>query len=103
MVSMNLKPIRGALEKFGDDMQVDILIEEMAELTKALIKSRRAGNGYRTRSVLEETADVTICLASLKMTMEKGLNSLAGVDPLLQEHIDNKLFRLEQRLLGDEC
>jgi NTP pyrophosphatase (non-canonical NTP hydrolase) len=101
MVTMNLKPIRAALEKFGANMQTDILIEEMSELTKAIIKSRRGGAGYRTHSVLEEVADVMICIESLKMVLETGLVSLGGIDQLLQEHIDEKLARLDQRVLGD--
>jgi len=46
---------------WGGDMQLDILIEEMAELTQAILKARRY-NVTWSRAVLEEIADVSICL-----------------------------------------
>jgi alcohol dehydrogenase class IV len=60
------------VERFGANGQEDIAIEEMAELTKALIKMRRAVKGESSLSslearenVIEEIADVTIMLEQL--------------------------------------
>lgn len=101
MYKINQVPIRAALDKFGPTFQVDILIEEMAELTKAIIKARRAGNGYRTRSVVDEIADVRICLESLTLVLDdEGETSLAGIAPMVQAKIDEKLLRLDQMVLG---
>lgn len=50
------------IDKYGIEMEKDIAIEEMSELTKALIKNRRFGE---SRNVHEEIADVLICLAQL--------------------------------------
>lgn len=50
------------IDKYGIEMQKDIAIEEMSELTKALIKNRRYGE---SRNVHEEIADNLICLAQL--------------------------------------
>ena len=41
-----------AINLFGEEVQKDILIEEMVELTKAIIKFRRKDNGRSTRSSL---------------------------------------------------
>lgn len=55
-----------AINKFGIDHQVDKAIEEMAELTKALIKERRENNMY-SDEILDEIVDVSIMIEQLKM------------------------------------
>ena len=59
---------------YGIDSQMDMAIEEMAELTKALLKFRRAGKAEETstrvmsdilENVMEEMADVQIMLDQL--------------------------------------
>lgn len=52
-----------ALNKFGEQNQKDIAIEEMAELTQALLKERRG----RESNVAEEIADVQIVLDQMKL------------------------------------
>ena len=52
-----------ALNKFGEQKQKDMAIEEMSELTQALLKERRG----RESNVAEEIADVTIVLDQLKL------------------------------------
>jgi len=54
-----------AWEHWGPDAQTDVLIEEMSELTKSLIKSRRCGVEFSPQ-VIEELVDVQICLDQLK-------------------------------------
>lgn len=82
----------------GEDNQVDHLIEEMAELTKALMKARRYGHDYRTHPVIEEVADVLICIETLKIILQKDLMKEGGVKALLSEEIDRKMTRLMKRL-----
>ena len=53
-----------ALNKWGKDLQLIMGIEEMAELTKALIKDIRGKPNYD--NILEEIADVEIMLTQLK-------------------------------------
>ena len=50
-----------ALNKFGEANQKDMAIEEMAELTQALLKERRG----RESNVAEEIADVKVVLDQL--------------------------------------
>jgi NTP pyrophosphatase (non-canonical NTP hydrolase) len=59
-------------ENYDIDKQVDVLIEEMAELTKALLKNRRAQNGHTdtpvghtVQNIIEEIADVQIMLLQI--------------------------------------
>ena len=69
MINENaIRILNQALNKYGAETQENILIEEMSELTKALLKYRRAGknNEYNLRecenNIIEEIADVEICL-----------------------------------------
>ena len=53
-----------AMDKWGRELQIIMGIEEMAELTKALVKHLR-GKG-NSDDILEEMADVDIMLGQLK-------------------------------------
>ena len=60
------------LEKFGEDSQIDVAIEEMSELTKELVKYKRSKIHFREKqatsraSVVEEMSDVFFMLEYLK-------------------------------------
>ena len=58
--------LQSAINTYGPEHQVDMAIEEMAELTKALLKMRRdkSSGDYNVR---EEIVDVQIVLDQLKM------------------------------------
>lgn len=75
------------IDKYGTEMQKDIAIEEMSELTKALIKNRRYG---KFRNVYEEIADVLICLAQLI--------SMFNCEEEVDTWIYYKLNRIKERL-----
>lgn len=76
-----------AVETYGAGPQIDMMIEEMSELTKALCKYRRAPTGRTFDDVLEEMADVQIML-----------NQMALVFGDFNEEEIAKLERLEERL-----
>ena len=59
-----------AWKKYGHKHQLNILIEEMAELTKAILKARRSKKTY-TKKVIEELADVKICTDQLKWHLKR--------------------------------
>ncbi len=90
---------------WGRDTQLDILIEEMAELTQAIIKARRC-NMIWNPAVLEEIADVTICLEqidtilkALPTDIDRKTNRPIGYLIDIVEVIKvGKLERLEERL-----
>ena len=77
-----------ALDKFGVDAQDDIAIEEMSELTKAIIKNRRYRNEQTYDSICEELADVFIMMEQVLMSLDKAK---------VQKYIDSKLDRLKSR------
>ena len=88
--------LEAAVKTFGNAAQVDMMIEEMSELTKALLKWRRAAmiDGDNTEekynAVLEEMADVQIML-----------NQMALIFGDSTEYEIAKLERLEKRIAGD--
>ena len=52
-----------AISRYGKDKQVYIALEEMAELTKELIKDKRGYDNYE--QIVEEIADVEIMMQQL--------------------------------------
>ena len=89
---MNKEILQKAIETYGVESQVDVCIEEMSELTKALIKDRRSyGNSHEAwKNVAEEIADVKIMLEQLEMIFE--------CKEKVQEQIEFKVNRLGERL-----
>lgn len=82
---------REALRLFGQRAQEDILIEEMAELTKAVIKLRRKDSFENLTNVLEELVDVEIMINQFKtLYMDKNY--------LMEKIKEEKLKRLEERI-----
>lgn len=87
--------LKDAIATYGTAAQVDMAIEEMSELTKALCKERRTAidhSGYAEAhaNIIEETADVAIMLTQLLLIFDK--------DGEIQKEVDYKIDRLEQRL-----
>lgn len=89
---MNKEILQKAIDTYGRNMQVDVCIEEMSELTKALIKDRRH-NGDNTEdwlNIIEEIADVKIMLEQVKIMLE--------CENEVNEQKKYKLKRLKERL-----
>lgn len=63
-----------AVEKWGVNAQINMLVEEMAELTKAICKlsreDRPAFNSMRKNSIEEEIADVEIMLGQMRIIFD---------------------------------
>lgn len=80
-----------AVKTYGSRAQMDMMIEEMSELTKALLKLRRAHDEMEADKVCdnirEEMADVQIMLLQMELIFGR-----------TTEVMDKKLERLEQRL-----
>lgn len=75
-----------AIRRFGYSAQMHMAIEEMAELTNALMKYERDRTSYR--DIEEEIADVYIMLEQLTLMY----SSKEDVDKI----INQKLFRLDK-------
>lgn len=81
-----------AIETYGVDLQKQVAIEEMAELTKEICKEFR-GKGNREH-IIEEIADVDIMLQQLMI--------IYNIEPSeLHDAETNKLIRLSERLKGE--
>lgn len=78
-----------ALDTWGEEAQMLMVIEEMSELTKEILKNinRKKNN---VDAIIEETADVEIMLEQLKANYD-----IAGK---VEEYKQNKLKLIEQRL-----
>lgn len=83
------KIMLNALNKYGVAAQDDVAIEEMSELTKAIIKVRRYNNSDTYENLCEELADVFIMCEQILMSLDKAK---------VQSYIDAKLERLNERL-----
>lgn len=92
--------LQECVNTYGAEAQVDMAVEEMSELTKALLKYRRKeAQGSKDleearENILEEVADVIIMLTQLIM--------IYGGRDLVQETIENKVDRQIKRLANTE-
>jgi NTP pyrophosphatase (non-canonical NTP hydrolase) len=92
--------LQECVNTYGAEAQVDMAVEEMSELTKALLKYRRkVAQGSKDleaarENILEEVADVIIMLTQLIM--------IYGGRDLVQETIENKVDRQIKRLANTE-
>lgn len=67
---MQNKICKKAIEKFGKDKQLDMAIEEMSELIKAIVKYRRYNwNKVWELKMIDEMVDVEIMLEQLKQML----------------------------------
>lgn len=85
--------IHRVIQSKGNEHQMIIAIEEMAELTKELTKSLRHRDNRD--AVLEEYADVTICLMQIR-------EIFALKDIEIQSMVNKKLDRLRERLDAEQ-
>lgn len=87
--------LKRAINLWGSDMQSDIAIEEMAELTQALIKLRRPDTNRSEwiKRLGEEIADVRIMMDQLNLiygdTKDIEAKRIDSLDARLQE-VDNE-------------
>lgn len=88
--------MRHAIETYGVQAQCDVAVEEMAELTKAIMKIRRVADDYgktqaARENLLEEIADVDIMIDQMKIMWGP---------KQVEEYRRKKLERLDRRLEG---
>jgi hypothetical protein len=84
--------LQRCVDKWGFQMQLDIVVEELSELIKEICKARR-GNDNRFE-MIDEIADVTIMIEQAKLLFEITENEL-------QDRIKFKVNRIEERLIKD--
>lgn len=91
----NPEVLKWAIRTYGIRAQVDMVIEEMSELIKALLKYRRVCHDPEKRrearkAIVEEAADVLITVAQAIMIYD--------YEGEIQDMVDYKLDRLRDRL-----
>ena len=82
-----------AIEKWGNDLQEIIMIEEMSELTKQICKCLRGNSSIENLDkITEEMADVEIMLEQMKIVYKN--------EDHVREEKKKKLDRLERLVYG---
>jgi len=91
--SKQIQVLNRAIEKFGFEKQVEMIIEECAELIVALQKLKRdRGEDYLKKlfNVQDEIADVKIMIRQAEILFE---------DPIINKRVEFKINRLEKRII----
>lgn len=78
---------------YGNDKQLDMVVEESAELIVSINKLKRNGLLREKKNVLTEIADVYVMLEQLKIIIDVG-------EVELENEIYLKVNRLKDRLLS---
>ena len=97
MVPDDERIMQQAIETYGVQAQCDVAVEEMAELTKAIMKIRRVADDYgktqaALENLLEEISDVDIMIEQMKIMWGP---------KQVEEYRRKKIERLERRLNDD--
>ena len=90
--------LRSAIRHYGSNTQIDVAIEEMAELTQALVKCKRYAEDkdferFR-QNVVEEIADVEIMINQLFIIFDISCGEVLDIQ-------NEKLSRLRKRIEED--
>ena len=81
--------LKQAIETYGAEAQLNVAIEEFAELTKEICKHKRYADN--TKAIIEEMADCYIMLEQMKMIL-----SLSST--VIPDAMDKKIKRLKSQL-----
>ena len=91
-----------AVYTYGCSAQQDVAIEEMSELTKALMKLRRTGTlaDVDTETIRKLISDVAEEVADVLITIEQ-LKIMFYIEDDVEEWKEKKLNRLKERLSSE--
>ena len=81
--------LKQAIETYGAEAQLNVAIEEFAELIKEICKHKRYMDN--TKAIIEEMADCYIMLEQMRMIFGLGSTVIPDV-------MDKKIKRLKSRL-----
>jgi NTP pyrophosphatase (non-canonical NTP hydrolase) len=76
---------------YGYTAQSDIIIEECAELTQAILKLRRAWSDDKLNHVQEELADVLIMARQLRVML-----GAEDIDEIINQKLDRQIERIDE-------
>ena len=85
------------IKHYGQDKQIDMAIEEMSELIKALLKYRRANQLYKPtarENIIDELADVYVMCRQMELIFNTGNE--------VPDRAEYKIERQIQRMKGEK-
>lgn len=91
---MEREILQSAIKFYGKDMQLNVAVEEFAELTKEICKHKRGSDN--TNAIIEEMADCYIMLEQMKLIF--GLGSA-----VIEDAIIIKIQRLKHRIAEESA
>lgn len=83
-------------EFYGLDSRLDLLIEEMAELTQEIIKYKRYKDSYDIYNLIEEMSDVNVVIDQIKHLMNINDSTISSIK-------ERKVKRQMDRIANQYC
>ena len=93
MIIIDSNVVKKSIEHYGADLQTVVCMEECAELIQAISKMKRGKDNRE--NLIEEVADVMICIEILKQVY--GIS-----DNEIQNYVCQKQNRSIERMKSDE-
>lgn len=90
--------LKQAIEEWGSNSQMDMVIEECAELIKAINKFKRSPSAANMNELCGEVADVEIMCQQVRLMVNKD----ALIDKIKEEKLDRLRARLDKLKEGME-
>ena len=88
-----MRHYKRAIDKWGEQFQLNMVAEECCELAKAVLKFNRKVYGSTLREVIDEMADVYIMLGQLEMLLMKHYRG-NNLNSEINSTFDKKMRRL---------
>ena len=88
--------LQKAVKAYGDEKQMNMAVEEMAELIVEINHLRRGRS--TVFKMCEEVADVMIMMEQLKIIVQRLMNEHGDNQQYFQKVVDYKLKRLKERV-----
>ncbi len=89
MTEQQTQVLKQAIATYGADHQLNIAIEEMSELTKAICKFKRFKGDNEIDQIHEEIADVSIMIEQILMIIGNREQTIIYIDRKIQRLNDN--------------
>lgn len=94
MIPISDSIVKQSIDFYGDDIQSTVCMEECAELIQAISKQKRDKSDKNKEHMIEEIADVLICI--------KLLQNIYGIpDGHIEDWVTRKQARMYQRIKDD--
>lgn len=100
MTDEQIKVLKQAIDTYGKDAQLDMVIEECSELIKAICKYKRNNVNEYFVEVLEEAADVRIMLEQIQLLLLPEYLNYQFLEGYTDFTINEKIYCLKNRLEG---